>query len=129
MVINLPKGIEVGEFTCLERKKSQSTFVFLSKFVLPDTECTTQEIENVSGDLKYMYLYSGNLCVGIVFITNSIYTKSTIKRLLVSRGNSPEQFVPRFELERIGLYLFLSNCGTSSIVQALTHHSRVVKVD
>ena len=125
----LPGRLEAHEFCALKGKKGLTSIVFPLKHIPSPIPCETKGDKKLSGDVSYSFVYCNESVIGVLFVTNKKNTRTNKNRIIVSRDTSPEQFTANFELERLGLYLYISDCGMSTIVQCLTLHRRVIKVE
>lgn len=95
-----------------------------------DSKFTLSEAQfKVSGYLSYNYLMCGPTTVGLVFSTDDARTTFSYFRLVVKASQSPANFTPNFNLEKMGLFLFVADDSSVIVTSGEVESSLVVRSD
>ena len=122
----------VGRFVDLGLKHDNDGIrhtVFFTRRPVTDSYFIEEDVR-VSGYLSYSYLRSGSIVVGLVFSTDASRTEQREYKLC-SRGNSetPAQFTPNFNLEKMGLLMFVADDSTTLVIPNDVDSGLVVRID
>lgn len=83
----------------------------------------------VSGYLSYQYLMCGPTVVGLVFTTDNLRTESSYYKLVVKASSKPVNFFPNFNLEKMGLFMFVADDSSAIVTSGEVESSLVVRSD
>lgn len=90
---------------------------FFSKKLPAGSIITVADPVFVSSHFSYAFLNSGELTVGVLFLTPTLNTSMDGSRLVVSMGDSPcKKYVPNYSLESFGLLMSIGDGGTVLII-------------
>ncbi len=122
----------IGRFINLgvprERTGSRHTLYF-SRKPMGNLFAISDDTFKVSGYLSYNYLLSGSVVVGLVFSTDHIRTRSTDHKLIVRSSNEPHNFTVNFNLEKMGLLMFVAEDSSTIVIPNDIESSLIVRTD
>lgn len=110
-----------------ERTGIRHTLFFTKKPV--NNLYTVQDDCKVSGYLSYSYLYCGSVVVGIVFSSDNSKTSGNDYKLVVRGKETPVNFAPNFNLEKMGLLLFIAEDSSTLVIPNDIESSLLVRTE
>lgn len=90
---------------------------------------TVSDEYKVSGYVSYAYLYSGSVVVGIMFSTDNSKTLVRDCKMVVRCHEHPQNFVPNFNLEKMGLLMFVADDSSTLIIPNDIESSLLVRTE
>ena len=83
----------------------------------------------VSGYLSYSYLLCGSVVVGVVFSTDNSKTTNGEYKLVVRGRETSRNFTPNFNLEKMGLLMFVAEDSSALVIPNDVESSLLVRTD
>lgn len=112
-----------------DRPGLRHTVVFIRRPASDSLFTLSEATFKVSGYLSYNYLMCGSTTVGMVFSTDNVRTSCTHFRLVVKASPSPANWSPNFNLEKMGLFLFVADDSSVMVTAGEVESSLVVRSD
>lgn len=103
--------------------------LFFSRKPMSNVFSLADDTHKVSGYMSYNYLLSGQVVVGVVFSTENTRTRVAGHRLSVRSTAEPRNFAVNFNLEKMGLLLFLAEDSSSLAIPNDIASSLIVRTD